>query len=47
MIKALKRAHPLVVFTYFAGTVFAGTIQQTSMDDRSADDLFMPVVLLS
>ena len=47
MIKALKRAHPFVVFTYFARTAFAGTIQPASMDDGSADDLFMPIVLLS
>ena len=36
MIKALKRAHPFVIFTYFAG-----------MDDSRADDLFISVVFLS
>ena len=47
MIKALKRAHPLVVFTYFAGTAFTSSIQPASLDDGSADDMFMPVVFLS
>lgn len=47
MIKALKRAHPLVVFTYFLGLLLLAPFSRHPWMTGSADDMFMPVVFLS
>ena len=47
MIKALKRAHPFVVFTYFAGMFLLAPFSRHPWMTGVADDLFMSAVFLS
>ena len=45
--QGIKKSPSVGCIYLFSGTAFTSSIQPASLDDGSADDMFMPVVFLS